>query len=236
MWHKDKDKIEEHGVFVNKTLTVNIIRHGKTSLNERRCYVGRTDESLSKNGVKEIQDKKSKNIYKCPDKLFVSPMKRARESAAIMFDDLEQNAIENFREMDFGSFEGKNYDDLKDNMKYRRWIDKSRGASIEEIESLYGKDDSVDDGTIMPEEMPVFYERVLKGFDEVLLKSTDVNEVSIVAHGGIIMAILSSLTKEDYYSFMLACGDGISVAVDYSVGNEGNVNISRFSVNNRICP
>lgn len=218
-------------------LIVNILRHGKTELNERHCYIGITDESLSKNGRNEIMEKALTGMYTPVDKVFASPFKRAVESADIMYPDIVKIIINNFSEMDFGSFEGKNFDELKDNKHYRKWIDEARGASAEEISHEYGDlGEPGADGIVLPENMQSFYERILNGLNEVLLMSLDAGEVSIVAHGGTIMAIASSLSGEDYYSYMLSCGDGLKTEVVYRVNDNGNIEISRFSVIDRICP
>ena len=63
------------------TIKINIIRHGKTLLNEKRCYIGVTDEPLSENGRLEIIQKKEKGIYEDTKVVFVSPMIRAKETA-----------------------------------------------------------------------------------------------------------------------------------------------------------
>lgn len=218
-------------------IIVNILRHGKTELNERHCYIGVIDESLSKNGRNEIIEKAESGMYTPVNKVFVSPLKRANESADIMYPDMGKIIINNFAEMDFGSFEGKSFDELKDNKHYRKWIDEARGASEEEISHEYGDlGEPEADGVILPENMQDFYARILGGFNEVLLMALDSNEISIVAHGGTIMAIASALSGEDYYSYMIKCGEGLKTEVIYRVNDDGNVKISRFSVIDRICP
>jgi len=54
-----------------------LIRHGKTKGNEEHRYIGRTDESLSEIGKKEILERK-KNVYHSfiTELVFTSSMKR----------------------------------------------------------------------------------------------------------------------------------------------------------------
>lgn len=215
-------------------VVVNILRHGKTEFNERHCYIGITDEELSENGINELKEKAKSGIYSDIDMLFTSPMKRAVQSSKIMYPQMNGTIIEEFSEMDFGSFEGKNYDELKDNLFYRKWIDEARGISKEEIDELYGDiGDPKKVGIQMPEEMDSYYGRVLEGFMKVLKMSEERNEVSVVAHGGTIMAVASALSKEDYYSFMFGCGDGIKTLVEFK-DNDGTIEISRFCITDRI--
>lgn len=223
MWTGNENKIK-----------VNIIRHGKTEYNERHCYIGITDGDLSCNGRNELMEKKGKDIYPSCQKLFTSPMKRAIQSVEIMYPDMDSIPVNQLKEMDFGSFEGKNYENLKDNIFYRKWIDESRGASKEELKETYGELENPDmHGIVLPEAMTSYYDRVLSGFKEILLMAKDCEEISIVAHGGTIMAIASALSGDDYYSFMFGCGEGIKAEVEYRI-NDGIVEISCFSITGRI--
>ena len=221
-------------------IKINIIRHGKTALNEKHCYIGITDEPLSENGRLEIIQKKEKGIYEDTKVVFVSPMIRAKETANIIFPSSIMLEIPEFREMDFADFEGKNYEQLKDNLHYRRWIDESRGIGTAELKELYG-DLSLD--VSLPESKEAFTNRVKEGFLKVIgiidkmmlegnIRKTD--SISIVAHGGTLMAIVNAFSNEDFYQKMVSCGDGIETKVVYNNDN-GNIKISRFSSNNRIC-
>lgn len=214
-------------------IKINFIRHGKTELNEKHCYIGVTDSCLSENGKKEIIDKINNSIYPNTDIVFTSPMKRCVETAGLIFTGKKIIVIDEFREMDFGSFEGKCYDELKNNQYYRRWIDESRGASREEIEEAYGHLNDESRDVILPEDRESFSKRNILGLKKLILNSMDKNTVSVVAHGGTIMAIVSEFSKEDYYKFMVSCAEGIETTVTY-INENGNIEISRISVNNWI--
>lgn len=64
-----------------------------------------------------------KDILKKPWLLFISPMLRCQESAGILFPGKKAYPIEEWREMNFGAYEGKNYEDLKNDSYYQKWID-----------------------------------------------------------------------------------------------------------------
>jgi len=237
----------------NRKVTVYFIRHGKTALNEKRCYVGVTDESLSENGRSDIENKAISKIYPEADIVFVSPLKRALETAEIIYTDREFFPVEGFREMDFGSFEGKNYEELKDNVYYRRWIDSSAGISdssnvksndatvMNDVSSMMGEE-----GVTLPEDKESFIKRNVSGFYELLKKydsdfdyypstsSGDKGRIAIVAHGGTIMAIASTFTGEDYYSFQCGCGEVLRAEVEYIKDENGHINVSCFSTDSRI--
>lgn len=213
-------------------VTVNLIRHGKTLLNEKHCYIGVIDDSLSENGHLEIEEKVSANIYRDVEMCFVSPMKRAMETADIIYPNVQKCKMEKLKEMDFGSFEGKNYEQLKDNLIYRKWIDESRGLSIEEINEIYG-DVSVDKDIVLPEKKSDFSKRVVEGLKEILVIAKEKSEIAIVAHGGDLMAIMECFSGEEYYNGMASCGEGFLVEIEYTENN-GNVEVTRFGVIDRI--
>ena len=79
-----------------------LIRHGLTRLGEEKRYQGALDEPLSERGRAELRRAEFN-----PPRVYVSPMCRARETAEILFPEVEQIVIPDLREMDFGDFEGR---------------------------------------------------------------------------------------------------------------------------------
>ena len=104
-----------------------LIRHGATAGNRERRYVGRTDESLCAEGKDILLANKKNGWYPPADRIFISPMRRCQETARILYPDQEPVRIPEWTEIDFGDFEGKNYEDLKGDARYQAWID-SGGA------------------------------------------------------------------------------------------------------------
>ena len=82
-----------------------LIRHGMTEGNCHQRYIGVTDEPLCEEGRNLL----SNVTYPRAQALFVSPLRRCRETARILFGDQEQRVIEFLAECDFGEFENKNY-------------------------------------------------------------------------------------------------------------------------------
>ena len=193
-----------------------------TKANEEHRYLGKTDEPLSEKGIRFIEEKKKTYPWKENDLIYASPMKRCIQTAELLFD-TEPILIPEWEEMDFGQFEGKNYEELKDNPAYQQWIDSNGTLPFPDGESR-----------------EQFIARCMKGFhqmtediirylnrnDEMLLhtdqpslnsvdkklarKSEAEKTISVVAvvHGGTIMALLSSLTGAEYFDFQLKNGEG----------------------------
>ena len=124
MWNQPEIKI-------NLTL----IRHGKTPSNREHRYLGVTEEALSGEGRKQLEILAEKDILKKPWLLFISPMLRCQESAGILFPGKKAYPIEEWREMNFGAYEGKNYEDLKNDSYYQKWIDSNGTLPFPEGES-----------------------------------------------------------------------------------------------------
>ena len=178
-------------------IELTLIRHGATAGNERGCYIGKTDEPLSEAGTAAIWERVKRGIYPSADILLISPMLRCRQTAEVIFPGQKQHPISLWREMDFGEFEGKNYQELNGDIRYQRWIDSGGTISFPGGESR--------------EE---FCRRVTKGMEQALgliqEQSRQKRDISVAAvvHGGTIMALLSSYCGGDYYDYQCANGEG----------------------------
>ncbi|MBR0141799.1 MAG: histidine phosphatase family protein [Ruminococcus sp.] len=173
-------------------LKINFIRHGLTAGNETKKYIGRTDENLSEKGIDTLKNIK----YPECDILFVSPMKRCIQTAEIIYPDKKYTICDDLRECDFGDFEGKNYQELKDNILYQKWIDSNGTDTFPNGES--------------PEN---FKKRCVKAFLEII-KNTDSKNISFVVHGGTIMAILEKLSNKSFYEWHIENAHGFITEYD----------------------
>ena len=215
-----------------------LIRHGKTAGNLEKRYVGRTDEPLCEEGIQEINERR--NIFlrsfsmmnrHCerldkgidgktesvdqllPRSVYVSPMLRCRQTAQILFPDARQEVITEFREMDFGQFEYKNYEELVGNRDYQAFIDSGGKIDFPDAES-----------------QQAFRNRVKKAFQKCLeeagnalseLKSGEPQEpLAFVVHGGTIMAIMEAYARphKDYFDWQVSAGGGFHCMIKYEKG------------------
>lgn len=193
MKENNKNEIEEKaGTVIQAEMEIYWLRHGKTKSNEEHRYVGKTDEGLTEAETERLQAKKVPEAWQTFP-LFSSPMKRCRQTAELLFQK-EPLLIPEWVEMDFGLFEGKNYQDLKGDAYYQRWIDS--------------------DGTLpfpQGESREAFLQRSRKGLERMLFlldKDGMPDKAVAVVHGGTIMAVLSELTGREYFSFQVPNGGG----------------------------
>lgn len=187
------------------------IRHGATAGNLEKRYIGRkTDESLCRDGILKIMKNRAEGKYPRADFVFSSPMRRCIETCGLIYGsgknpDFSPVLIEDFRETDFGCFEGKNYAELKENTLYKKWLESGGALPFPGGES---RDD--------------FSGRSLRGFSRMLslLKENLEKEilVSAVVHGGTVMAVLSKLTGKNYYDFHIENGEPVSFRLRISGG------------------
>lgn len=166
------------------------IRHGKTRGNLEQRYVGRTDESLCREGREELQRNRSLYPSMPGAMLLASPLKRCIETAELLFPDESICMKLNLRECDFGEFEYRNYKELSGNVNYQSWVDSGGTSGFPEGEK--------------PLE---FKKRCVKAYEEVILATE--KPLIFVVHGGTIMAILEkySVEQKDYYSWQIKNGE-----------------------------
>lgn len=174
-----------------------LIRHGRTKGNEEKRYVGgKTDEDLTEAGIRELKEKS------CPpvQRVFASPMKRCVRTAEILYPGEEIFIQEAFRETDFGLFENKNYQELKDEETYQDWLKTGGIGAFPEGESK--------------EEVR---KRVLLGFEQVIfqMNSQNLQSAALIVHGGTIMHLMEAYGGEGkgFYEYQLENGGCICLSL-----------------------
>ena len=170
-----------------------LIRHGATRSNREHRYLGSTEESLSAEGKAELFELRENAFYPEVDRLFTSPMKRCMETADVLYPDTKSIGIPEWKEMDFGEFEGKNYLDLKGDARYQAWIDSNGTLPFPNGESR-----------------EMFISRCCDGIKKMcqLLEKEEIKTVGIIAHGGTMMALLSTYYGGEYFDYQVSNGKG----------------------------
>ncbi len=180
-----------------------LIRHGATAGNRERRYVGRTDESLCAEGKDILLANKKIGWYPPADRIFASPMRRCLETARILYPAQEPVRIPEWTEIDFGDFEGKNYEDLKGDLRYQAWIDSGGAIPFPGGES---RED--------------FARRCGAGLERMaeFIFSQEENlpeRAAAIVHGGTIMSLLSGWGGGKYFDFQVSGGEGYRCVLDW---------------------
>ena len=139
--------------------------------------------------------------YPGPDAVYVSPLKRCVQTAAILFPEEPVQIIEELSECDFGEFENKNYKELDGNADYQAWVDSNGmlpfpgGESREEAKR-----------------------RNLTGFDKAVTRCIrrGISQAALVIHGGTIMNIMEEYAQipRSFYEWHVKNGGGYEVELD----------------------
>ena len=183
-----------------KSYEIYLIRHGITDGNLKGLYVGSTDSPLCEAGIARLEGMSKKFEYPAGGAYFTSPLLRCRQTSSILYPQANWIEIPDFRECAFGEWEGKSGEELSGNPLFEEWL---KG-----------------DGTVCPpggESGEVFIRRVNSAFEKVVesLLRTGITKSVIVAHGGTIMAILSTygLPKANFYDWIVENGHGYSIRI-----------------------
>ncbi len=167
-----------------------LLRHGRTEYNDQHRYQGRRDIPLSPAGRDALRPADFR-----PDALYVSPMLRARESAAILFPGVPQIPVADLREVSFGVFEGRTYEEMEEDPGFRAWVDSGGQLCCPGGESRRD-----------------FSARVCPAFAALVDASLaeGAETVAVVAHGGTQMAVLErfGFPHRGYFDWNAPCGGG----------------------------
>lgn len=168
-----------------------LIRHGTTPGNLEHRFIGVTDHPLAPEG--ETLAREAAKKLPPVEHIYRSPLLRCKQTAEILWPGVAETVIPELRETDFGPFEGKNHEELKDDPLYIAYItggDVSRipvGESTEEASA-----------------------RTFEGLKKVVAgaKSKGVKCAGVVVHAGTIMNLLWKCglpERAGYYDWM--CGN-----------------------------
>ncbi|HRY62985.1 MAG TPA: class I tRNA ligase family protein [Patescibacteria group bacterium] len=109
-------RIEQYGIWAfeleetkNSGIALTFFRHTQTNSNKNGITMGRTDMSINNEGSKQAEEIAEKIKNKHFDLIFCSPLKRARETAEILFGKNNLKIDERLTEIDFGQLTGKSW-------------------------------------------------------------------------------------------------------------------------------
>ena len=168
---------------MGKKTEVIFIRHGETDFNRARLYFGHLDPDLNETGIEQLR--KTKILFekreKMPDVVFSSDLKRCSQSMEILEidEEIEKILTEDLREINFGIFEGKTYEEIKSEYpeKVEKMINDWRNFKADKGESI--------------NEMML---RVAEKMNEIINQYRN-KKILVVVHAGVIQALTS------YYLF-----------------------------------
>ena len=184
-----------------KNYHIYLIRHGKTDANTQARYIGTSDFPLHDLGRNELYDKLDSFVYPRVDAVYSSPLLRCTETAEILFPNREIREAPEFRELNFGTFEGKTADELVTQPEFLEWIRGGMDARPPEGESV--------------SELCL---RTYQGLQRILLEMMheDMQYAALITHAGVIANTLAcfGMPKLDPTQIQTAAGEGFEIQIN----------------------
>lgn len=162
-----------------------LIRHSETDYNLQNRYCGFSDPLLNSKGIWQSEKLAAELKAGEVDKVYASDLKRAYETAAIIFKGNRIEKRENFREMNFGIFEGLTYEEIIQRYAklYRDWLNNPSKVKIPHGEGL-----------------TELKRRVKECLSSILFRDKG-KIITVVTHGGPIRIILCAALKYSLKDF-----------------------------------
>jgi len=179
-------------------MIIHLIRHGKTYANEQKLYCGAADLPLSDNGIFELKEFKKQGIYtESADIYYTSGLMRTEQTLNILFGYVNRTALTQLAEFNFGIFEMKSHELIKDQPDYMEWINDETG-----LISCPGGENRQE-----------FKSRAVKGYEMIEENAKHVNSAFVVCHGGVIACIMEHLFPDDkdFYKWQPVQGRGYTI-------------------------
>lgn len=183
-----------------KSYIIHFIRHGAIDETLAGKYIGTTNVPLSDKGRMALRKLDYENKYPGTQAVFTSPLKRCIETCQILYPEQNPISIPNLSECNFGEWEGKTADELKDDADFKKWL-----AGDNEVKPPKGESNSD------------FIRRICLMFESIVegLMKTGTSESVIVTHGGVIMTLLAvyGVPQAKPFEWTLDNGFGYSLRV-----------------------
>lgn len=167
-----------------KTYQIHLIRHATTEGNLAGQYIGHTDLDATEMGLQQIDALKEEyGGYPEVDAVFSSPLKRCLQTAKRIYPDKEPIVLEGLSEYDFGEFEGKTADELKDIEAFQTWL----AGTHPETPLPFG------------ESQIGFNTRICETFTRIVngILQSGVKSTAVITHGGVIMALMAAFAMPE---------------------------------------
>lgn len=193
-----------------RTLKIHLIRHGATDANYKGQYIGsKTDLPLAPEGFNELRLLKDDIEYPDIDVLYSSPLLRCRQTAALLYPDMDVIPVPNLTEYDFGDFEGKTAMELEANPAFADW-------AAGKITTTPNGEDNSD-----------FIKRLCIGLNQIVLDMIEKGHKNsaVIMHGGAIMMLLAAtaVPRRRPVEWTSDCGKGYSLLITPSLYHKSGI-------------
>ena len=183
-----------------KSYIIHFIRHGAIDETLSGKYIGTTDVPLSNKGKMDLKKLDYEYRYPGTQVVFTSPLKRCTETCRILYPEQNPLSIANLSECNFGEWEGKTAEELKNDPDFEKWL-----AGDNSVKPPRGESNAD------------FTRRICRMFESIVegLMKTGTTESVIVTHGGVIMTLLAvyGIPQAKPFEWTMDNGFGYSLRV-----------------------
>lgn len=183
-----------------KSYIIHFIRHGAIDETLSGKYIGTTDVPLSEKGRLDLKKLDYEYRYPGTQVVFTSPLKRCTETCKILYPELNPLSITALSECNFGEWEGKTAEELKNDPDFEKWL-----AGDNSVKPPRGESNAD------------FTRRICRMFESIVEghMKTGTTESVIVTHGGVIMTLLAvyGLPQAKPFEWTMDNGFGYSLRV-----------------------
>lgn len=181
------------------SMNILLIRHGYSLGNKERTLSGWTDVPLIDEGREELHRFRVEKDFPQTDKYFSSDLSRAVETTEILFPDKEFVTLPEFREINFGVYEGALPEQLNYAVFLKGWLS---GDLVENGESFAD-----------------FRNRIINAFNNLnsRVAKAGADSYTLVSHAGVMRAIYTHLHKtsgEEFFHMAVPNGGGFHISYD----------------------
>ena len=149
-------------------MILTLIRHGQTEGSINELYYGAADIPVLPESLAELHENAAR--YPTAKRYFTSDMLRTEQTFHAIYGDTPHTVLPGLREMDFGDFEMRSYEQMKDDPAFQHWMTDSEHLPCPNGESA-----------------PQTTARNLKAIETVLAEDSD---AVCVIHGGVIAGFM----------------------------------------------
>ena len=194
-----------------------LVRHGKTTCNEKGALSGLTDSVLSETGT--LQREKVADYLKDTniDKIYTTPFKRTKETIEKLAEtkNIKVEESSQLNEINFGDFEGLSFKDIENN--HPEEVKKMIKAGYT---YKYPNGESLEDTFV----------RVKKEIDNII-NNNENSTILICSHGGTIRNIISYLLSGDYkyhWNFKIDNGSITEIEINNNFAVINKLNYTKY--------
>lgn len=171
-------------------MILTMVRHAQTEGSLRELYYGASDIPALPESLAELHE--NANRYPTAPRYYTSGLLRTEQTLRALYGDVPHTALPGLQEMNFGDFEMRGYNELKDDPAFQRWAADSEHNPCPNGESA-----------------PQTMARNRAAMEQVLSAGED---AVCVIHGGVTSGLMMHWFGGTRYDYLLAPGEGYQVS------------------------